>query len=135
MSVTGLARLAIVLAALSAIAGVLVYAAAAHMAGPGEQQRFALSSAAIMLLVNSGVALGLVAQVPIWAVAWRWPANAIVLLLGTGIFSASIVVPNMTDYEATLFVNAGPIGASIIIGGWLLAAVNALISVPRDRDL
>lgn len=128
MSAIRLARLAIVLAAIAGVAGVLIYAAAAHSAGPGTQERFALSSAAVMLLVNAGVALGLVAQVRAWAAPWRWPAIAVVLMVGTGLFSASIAVPNLTDYEATLFVNAGPIGASIVIAAWALAALNALIS-------
>jgi hypothetical protein len=128
MSGTMLARLAIVLAALCGVAGVLVYAAAAHMAGPGEQQRFALSSAAVMLLVNAAVAVGLVGVMRVWLPEWRWPAIALVMLAGTALFSASIVVPNMTDYEATLFVNAGPIGATIVIAAWALAALNVLIA-------
>lgn len=128
MRVAGLTRFAIVLAAISAIAGVLVYAAAAHTAGPGSQQRFALSSSAVMLLVNAAIALGLMNLGAQLKPAWRWSAAAVLVLFGTVLFALSVVVPNITDYGVTLFANAGPIGAYIIIAGLLAAAINAVVA-------
>ena len=133
MRVAGLTRFAIVLAAISAIAGVLVYAAAAHTAGPGSQQRFALSSSAVMLLVNAAIALGLTNLGAQLKLAWRWSAAAVLVLFGTVLFALSVVVPNITDYYGvTLFANAGPIGAYIIIAGLLAAAINAVVAKSVD---
>ncbi|MEO1266003.1 MAG: hypothetical protein AAFV26_09890 [Pseudomonadota bacterium] len=130
-----LQRMTLLLAAVMAVVGILIYAAAAHATdGPGGQAQFSLSTGALMLLTHAPVLIGVVAI----SDRARWPAAwalaAITIGLANGLFAASVSLPHLSDYDVTLPAGAGPVSAFILIGGWAAFAVLALIGLRRGAQ-
>ncbi|MEO1694977.1 MAG: DUF423 domain-containing protein, partial [Pseudomonadota bacterium] len=110
------------------IAGVLLYAAAAHVGeGPGSQSQFSISTGAVMLMTHAPVVFGI--GLLAGASGWRrsgWLLAAGLLALGNALFAASVSAHYLTEPALTAFIGIGPPSAFAIIGGWLLVAVLGL---------
>lgn len=115
-----------------AIAGIAIYAAAAHATdGPGSQGQFSLSTGAVMLLSHAPVLIGIVAIAP----RARWPAlwsvTALAIGFANAVFAASVSLPHLTDYDVTLATGAGPVSAFVLIGSWVVLAALGLFALRR----
>lgn len=117
-------RLLVVLAALSGGAGVALSAAAAHAAGGAN-----LDTAARFLLVHAAAILGIAALAgaglahPAVGRAAGWA-----LLVGVALFAGDL---SMRAFRSTaLFPMAAPGGGILLMLGWGLVALSALI--PRS---
>jgi uncharacterized membrane protein YgdD (TMEM256/DUF423 family) len=114
-------RLLLVLAGLSGLAGVAMSAAAAHSAGGQNLEtagRFLLIHAAalvgLMALAGAGLAHPMAARTAGWA-----------LLLGVALFAGDLT---LRAFRGTaLFPMAAPGGGILIMIGWGLVALSALI--------
>jgi uncharacterized membrane protein YgdD (TMEM256/DUF423 family) len=125
----------LVLAGLSGALGVTVYALAAHRAGAGTADQFALVNAAIMMLVHGAAALGLVALAPTSAGnSWRWHGAALVMLVGAMLFGGAVALPKLVGLH--LVGMAAPTGGMLTILAWLAVVINALLDIlGSGRDL
>jgi uncharacterized membrane protein YgdD (TMEM256/DUF423 family) len=113
-------RIHILLAALMGAAGVTLWALAAHRGGPQA------ATAAQMLLLHAAAVLGLTACRKQGLIHDRLANLAVsALILGAVLFSADIAARAFLG--SGLFPMAAPTGGFLMIGGWLLAAVAALI--------
>jgi uncharacterized membrane protein YgdD (TMEM256/DUF423 family) len=115
----------IALAGLMGAGGVILAAAAAHMA-PGA----GLDSAAYMLLFHAVAVLGGAALVQ-KGVLWR-PLALIVLaawVLGAVLFSGDIALRAFAGHR--LFAMAAPTGGVILIGAWVALTVAAVAAMLR----
>jgi uncharacterized membrane protein YgdD (TMEM256/DUF423 family) len=115
----------IALAGLMGAGGVILAAAAAHMA-PGA----GLDSAAYMLLFHAVAVLGGAALVQ-QGVLWR-PLALIVLaawVLGAVLFSGDIALRAFAGHR--LFAMAAPTGGVILIGAWVALTVAAVAAMLR----
>lgn len=125
MSASGmrvLSGLFIVFAGLFGAAGVAGAAVAAHVAG----DRF-VAIAASMALIHAPALLGLA------AILSRAPrllglAGA-AMMVGVVLFSGDLAMRTATG--ASLFANAAPTGGSMLIAGWLLAALAGVLAMFR----
>ena len=103
-----------------AIAGIAIYAAAAHATdGLGSQGQFSLSTGAVMLLTHAPALIGIaaIASHAHWPTAWC--AVALVMGLANGVFAASVSLPHLSDYDVVLPAGAGPVSAFVLIGAWI----------------
>ncbi len=113
--------LILVWAGLAGAAGVGLSAAAAH-----KVDSPALTSAATILTLHAGAAVG------IFAVALRsarplfWQAAALLMLLAATLFSGEIAFHTFTGDASFQFL--APIGGTLMIASWLLVAIAGLIS-------
>jgi uncharacterized membrane protein YgdD (TMEM256/DUF423 family) len=113
-------RIHILLAALMGAAGVVLWALAAHRGGPMA------ATAAQMLLIHAVAILGLTACRKQGLIRDRVASlSASALILGAALFSADVAARAMGGFG--LFPMAAPTGGFLMIGGWLLAAVAALL--------
>jgi uncharacterized membrane protein YgdD (TMEM256/DUF423 family) len=113
-------RIHILLAALMGAAGVAFWAMAAHRGGPPA------ATAAQMLLLHGAAVLGLTACRKQGLIHNRVASLAAsALILGVILFSADIAARAFAG--SGLFPMAAPAGGLLLIGGWLLAAIAALI--------
>ncbi|AWI89129.1 DUF423 domain-containing protein [Methylobacterium sp. DM1] len=122
---TGLDRLLAALAALAGGLGVAASAAAAHTSG-GET----LKTAAQFLLFHAPAILaltGFAAAGLIRGALTRLAAAA--LLIGLALFSGDLALRALTGQA--LFPMAAPIGGTVLMAGWALAAVAALVPARR----
>lgn len=127
-----LGSFAVLLAGLAGAAGVSVFAAAAHVAEAGSREQFALSNAAIMLMVHAAAAIALCAYGDAAGrVAWRWQALALALVAGALLFGGAVALPKFAGVG--LFPMAAPIGGSLTIGVWFLIGLNALVELAAGR--
>jgi uncharacterized membrane protein YgdD (TMEM256/DUF423 family) len=109
------------LASLAGAAGVALLAAAAH-AMPGAH----LDSAAQVLLFHAPAVFAIVAAAANGLL--RRPlglAAAAALLLGAALFAGDLTLRAFTGHR--LFPSAAPTGGMILIAGWLMAAVAAVV--------
>lgn len=130
-----LRAIVVVLAGFSGALGVTVYALAAHRAGAGSADQFALVNAAIMMLVHGAAALALLA-IPsvIVGTCLRWQAIALVMLFGALLFGGAVALPRLAGLH--LVGMAAPVGGTLTILAWLAVAINALIDIlGSGRDL
>ncbi len=120
---SGTDRLLVALAGLAGLLGVALLAAAAHVTGGGS-----LDVAARFLLVHAAALLGLMALVGSGGVhrALGRAAGAL-LVAGLVLFCGDLTLRALRGVP--LFPFAAPAGGFALMGGWLLAAVAAL--VPR----
>jgi uncharacterized membrane protein YgdD (TMEM256/DUF423 family) len=115
----------IALAGLLGAAGVVLAAAAAHVA-PGS----GLDSAAWMLLFHATAIIAGAAAVQHGLVARPLGLAALgAFVLGAALFSGDIALRAFAGHR--LFPMAAPSGGVILIGAWLLLAVAALIALSR----
>jgi uncharacterized membrane protein YgdD (TMEM256/DUF423 family) len=115
----------IVLAALAGLAGVALSAIAAHAAGGPN-----LDTAARFLLVHAPALLALVALARAGAIQpGLGQAAGWLLVLGLALFCGDLVMRTLR--EAPLFPRAAPIGGFILMGGWGMLAVAALVRLVR----
>jgi uncharacterized membrane protein YgdD (TMEM256/DUF423 family) len=112
-------RIHILLASLMGAAGIALWALAVHRGGPHA------ATAAQMLLIHAALVPGLSAARKAGLVAER-PASLGVsaLILGAILFSGDIAARAFLG--GGLFPIAAPIGGTLLILGWLLAAASAL---------
>ncbi len=113
-------RIHVLLASLMGAAGVTLWAMAAHRGGPQA------ATAAQMLLLHAAAVLGVTAcrkQGLVHDRAASLAASA--LILGAVLFSGDIAARAFVG--SGLFPMAAPTGGFLTIGGWLLAAVAALV--------
>lgn len=122
---TGLDRLLAALAALAGGLGVAASAAAAHTSG-GETLKtaaqFLLFHAPAILALTGFAAAGLTR-----GALTRLAAAA--LLIGLALFSGDLALRAPTGQA--LFPMAAPIGGTVLMAGWALAAVAALVPARR----
>ena len=123
---------AVLLAGLAGAAGVSVFAAAAHVAEAGSREQFALTNAAIMLMVHAAAAIALCAYGDVVGrVVWRWQVLALALVAGALLFGGAVALPKFADVG--LFPMAAPIGGSLTIAAWVLIGVNAIVELVAGR--
>ena len=106
-------RIVSVIACLMGAGGVIAAAAAAHVTGEGR-----MSAAAQILMVHAAATLALAAS--------GARASRIVLAATAGLQAGAILfaadMAARTILERALFPSAAPIGGTILIIGWLVAA-------------
>ncbi len=122
-----LTRFVIFLSGLSGAGGVATYAAAAHVAGADDPARFALSNAAIMMMVHAAgaTAVALAAHHARGAIAWR--LIALGLVSGALLFGGAVALPKLVSPAFALFPMAAPIGGSLTIVSWLALSLCGLV--------
>lgn len=120
---TRIATLLAVLACLLGAGGVVGAAAAAHGSAGADR----LMLAAAMALVHAPALLAL-AALPLASPLWK-AVPGLGLALGTLLFSGDVAMRAITGER--LFPMAAPTGGTLMIAGWLLLAVAALVSAPR----
>jgi uncharacterized membrane protein YgdD (TMEM256/DUF423 family) len=114
------ARGLIILAALSGVLGVGLSAAAAHIMGGS------LATAAQFLLFHAPALLALAALVAVGAIhPLLGPIAGYVLVLGLVLFCGDL--SRRAFAEVPLFPRAAPLGGILLMIGWVLVAVAALV--------
>jgi uncharacterized membrane protein YgdD (TMEM256/DUF423 family) len=117
-------RILIVLAALCGGGGVALSAAAAHAASGAN-----LDTAARFMLVHAAAIIGIVA---LCATGLAHPAlgrvAAWALLLGVALFAGDLSMRALRS--AALFPMAAPAGGIVLMIGWALVALSALVPRP-----
>jgi uncharacterized membrane protein YgdD (TMEM256/DUF423 family) len=120
-------RIVITLAGLMGVVGVILAAVGAHVA-PGT----GLDSAAYILLFHAAAVLGATA---ILHQGLLWRPSAIIALvawiLGSALFSGDIALRALVGHR--LFPMAAPSGGTLLIGGWALLAIAALVAGMRVK--
>lgn len=114
-----------ILAALAGVmgaAGVALAAVAAH-----KVQSPAIATAAQMLSLHAAAVLALVALSMSARRVRPWHVAASVIVAGTALFALALVLPTLAG--VTLFPTAAPIGGSMMIAGWLLAAIAGILEL------
>jgi uncharacterized membrane protein YgdD (TMEM256/DUF423 family) len=107
-------------AGLFGAAGVVLAATAAHrVADPS------LTTAALFLILHGGAAIGLSALAGGSPVPTGFLASASIMLLAVALFSGDVAARVLLGDR--LFPFAAPIGGSLLILSWLVAAVSALV--------
>ncbi len=116
----------LMLAALAGAAGVGLAATAAH-----RIESPALATAATMLMIHAvgGVALIAIAQRAVSSRAWVLVAG--LMLASVSLFSGDIALNTIAGFH--LFPRAAPIGGSLLIVSWLVAAGIAVRDLMRAR--
>ena len=120
-----MSRIVITLAGLMGASGVILAAVGAHVA-PGT----GLDSAAYILLFHAAAVLGATAILH-QGLLWR-PSAAVALVawvLGSALFSGDIALRALVGHR--LFPMAAPSGGTLLIGGWALLAIAALLARMR----
>ena len=118
-------RVLLALGALAGLLGVAASAAAAHVSGADS-----LKTAAQFLLFHAPAILGLVALAVSGAthgLLTRIAAGA--LVLGLALFSGDLALRAL--HGTPLFPMAAPTGGFVLMGGWLMAMVAALVPARR----
>ena len=113
-------------AALLGAAGVALAALAAH--GGGHPS---LSTAATFLILHGVGALALIAVSQSAAAPRVYLAAATAMVIGVALFSGDL--SHRAFVGDRLFPFAAPLGGSLTIGAWLIAAVAGLIDVVTKR--
>lgn len=128
-----LGSLMILLAGLSGAAGVSLFAAAAHLAEAGSPDRYALTNAAIMMMVHGAavIALGAIASNR-RRTAWPWQIVGLAMIVGTLLFGGAVALPRVAGFA--LFPMAAPIGGSLTILSWLAVAIVGIVHGGSGRD-
>jgi uncharacterized membrane protein YgdD (TMEM256/DUF423 family) len=120
-------RIVITLAGLMGVSGVILAAVGAHVA-PGT----GLDSAAYILLFHAVAVLGATAILH-QGLLWR-PLAAVALVawvLGSALFSGDIALRALAGHR--LFAMAAPSGGTLLIGGWGLLVIAALLAGMRAK--
>ena len=120
-----MSRIVIALAGLMGVSGVILAAVGAHVA-----QGTGLDSAAYILLFHAAAVLGATAILH-QGLLWR-PSAAVALVawvLGSALFSGDIALRALVGHR--LFPMAAPSGGTLLIGGWALLAIAALLARMR----
>jgi uncharacterized membrane protein YgdD (TMEM256/DUF423 family) len=114
-------RVIVFIAALLGAAGVAAAAGATHT---GDQAL--LGPLALIALIHAAALLALAAYAPPLRLKH---CAALTLAAGAALFSADLAVRHFTAHA--LFPGAAPIGGTVLIVGWLILAVGALIGPRR----
>jgi uncharacterized membrane protein YgdD (TMEM256/DUF423 family) len=118
-------RILVALAALAGLLGVALSAASAHVAGGAN-----LDTAARFLLIHAAVLIGVAALIGLGALApGIGRAAAWALVLGLILFCGDLSA--RAFWSTPLFPRAAPTGGIMLIIGWALVALAALL---RLRD-
>ena len=121
MSSETFTRIIVVVAALLGAAGVAAAAGATHS---GDQAL--LGPLALVALTQAPALIALAAYQPPFRLM---RSAAVVIALGAMLFSADLAMRHFTG--APLFPHAAPIGGTMLIAGWLVLAVSAIVG-PRQ---
>jgi len=116
----------LVLASLAGACGVVLAAAAAHVAPASG-----LDSAAYLLLFHAVAVLG-AAGLTDRGLLWR-PMALVAMagfVVGSGLFAGDIA---MRAFAKRLFPMVAPAGGTLLILAWLVLAVAAIVAVGRTR--
>jgi uncharacterized membrane protein YgdD (TMEM256/DUF423 family) len=119
--------LPIVLAGVMGAGGVILAAVGAHLAtGTG------LNSAAYMLLFHAAAILGATAILQ-QGLLWRPPAGVALAAwsLGGVLFSGDLALRALAGQR--LFPMAAPSGGTLLITGWVLLAIAAMVAAKRSK--
>ena len=115
-------RILVVLASLSGLLGVGLSAAAAHVTGGN------LTTAAQFLLFHAPALLALVALITVGAVSpMVGQVAGYVLVLGLALFCGDL--SRRAFSGVALFPRAAPTGGIVLMAGWLLVGISALLRV------
>ena len=122
-----MSRIVITLAGLMGVSGVILAAVGAHVA-PGT----GLDGAACILLLHAGAVLGATAILH-QGLLWRPSAAAALVawVLGSALFSGDIALRALAGHR--LFPMAAPSGGTLLIGGWGLLVIAALLARMRAK--
>jgi uncharacterized membrane protein YgdD (TMEM256/DUF423 family) len=122
-----MSHILITLAGLMGASGVILGAVGAHVA-PGA----GLDSAAYMLLFHAAAILGATAVLH-QGLLWRPPVviALVAWVLGSVLFSGDIALRALAGQW--LFPMAAPSGGTLLIGGWALLAIAALVAGMRTK--
>lgn len=112
--------------ALAGAAGVALAAAAAH-----RVESPALATAATMLMIHAVAVLSLVAIAQGATLQRAFLIVAALMLASVGLFSGDIALNTLAGRH--LFAMAAPIGGSLLIGSWVVAAIVAAREALRSR--
>lgn len=117
------AQLLIALSGLAGASGVALAAIAAHKA----EGNASLTTAALLLVLHAGAVVALVAASQI-APSGRWLlAGAWTILFGAFLFTGTVA--KLTLAGTPLFPMSAPTGGTLMILGWLVVAVAALLGL------
>ena len=119
--------LTIVLAGVMGACGVVLAAVGAHLA-----TNTGLESAAYMLLFHAAAILGATAVLQ-QGLLWR-PLAGVALAawsLGGALFSGDLALRTLAGHR--IFPMAAPSGGTILIGGWVLLAIAAMLAGKRSK--
>ena len=115
------------LAGLMGAAGVALAARAAHAGNDAS-----LMTAALFLLIHAAAVTGIAGLAPAGR-AGRWIlAAALVLALGTVLFSADLAIRHFGG--SRLFVMAAPAGGTLMILGWIAICLASVPQLPGKQD-
>jgi uncharacterized membrane protein YgdD (TMEM256/DUF423 family) len=116
----------IVLGALSGLLGVALSAMAAHHSSGGPNletaARFLLLHAPALLAIPALAAAGLINPTAGRLAGW-------IIVLGLALFCGDLVMRALR--ETALFPRAAPTGGFLLMGGWALVALAALLRIVR----
>jgi uncharacterized membrane protein YgdD (TMEM256/DUF423 family) len=113
-------RILVVLASLSGLLGVGLSAAAAHITGGN------LTTAAQFLLFHAPALLALVALIAVGAVSpMLGQVAGYMLVLGLALFCGDL--SRRAFSGVALFPRAAPMGGIVLMAGWLLVGISALL--------
>jgi uncharacterized membrane protein YgdD (TMEM256/DUF423 family) len=120
----GAAHVLIALAGLAGASGVALAAVAAH-----KVESASLTTAALLLVLHGVAAVALVAVAP-GSPLGRWMlAGAWILLFGAFLFTGTVA--KLTLQGTPLFPMSAPTGGTLMIAGWLVVAVVALLALAQ----
>lgn len=118
---SGVDRVLLALGALAGLLGVAASAAAAHVSGADS-----LKTAAQFLLFHAPAILALVALAATGMTHRLLTRLATAgLVLGLALFSGDLTLRAL--HGSPLFPMAAPIGGTVLMAGWLLAALSAVV--------
>ncbi|MFD1332055.1 DUF423 domain-containing protein [Methylopila musalis] len=127
MSLESPSRSALVLVAIAGLfgaAGTAVGAVAAHRI-PDP----ALATAGTFLLIHAAALAGLAAAAQAFQAGWRLTAPAYIIALGVALFCGAIIARAGFDLRPVPMM--APAGGSLLIAGWVPAALDALLALRR----
>ncbi|GLK76048.1 hypothetical protein GCM10008171_13020 [Methylopila jiangsuensis] len=118
------ALLLVAIAGLFGATGTAVGAVAAHSI-PDP----ALATAGTFLLIHAAALPGLAAGAHAFRAGWRLLAPGVLIALGVALFSGAIVA--RAGFGVSPIPMMAPAGGSLLILGWVAAALGALLSLTR----
>lgn len=114
----------VALAAVLGAAGVVLAATAAHRVAEPS-----LATAATFLIVHGAAAIALTAFASGSGAPAGFLASASLMIFAVTLFSGDVAARVLLGDK--LFAMAAPLGGSLLIAAWLMAAVSAIVGVVR----
>ena len=128
MAIRKWVRLVAILSGLTGAGGTILAAVGAYLV-----PNAGLHNAAHLVLIHAAAAAGLCGLALAAPHRGTWFASAAcVLLFGGWVFGSGVVLGTVLKNE--LFLMAAPLGGMLLIGGWLLAALAAVIVLRPSQE-